>query len=143
MASWAIRRATRWARGGVTLVLVAGLGISGAGFAGQAAARSAVRHWRPEPQKVKVLPRVPLKVAVRRDTLPKVPEGTSKASRWPAAGTASVTFARPWRMVRAGSLPVLAAAAGPSGARVRVFGQAQARKLGISGVVFKVSVPGG
>jgi len=135
----------------VTLVLVASLGISTAGFIGQAA-RSAALHWRPKPQKVEVLPRVSLDRAVRRHTLPKVPEGAPKASRWPAAGTASVTFGRPGRMVRAGSLPVLAAAARPfgrlsagaiSGARVRVFGQAQARKLGISGVVFKVSAPGG
>ncbi len=59
-----------------------------------------------------------------------------------------MTFAPSGRMVRAGTLPVLAGAAGPRGAalrgaRVRVLGQAAVRKLGLSGVVFEVSAPAG
>ncbi len=142
MTNWA----DRWARSGAALVVVAGLGLS-MGPA-QAAARPAPLHWRPKPQRVKVLPRVPFHPALPSRRLPKVPEGRRPATTWPAAGTAAVRFTQPGRMVRAGGLPVLAGAAGPSsaaiqGAQVRVLGQSLARELGLSGVVFGVSAPAG
>ncbi|HET9898139.1 MAG TPA: RHS repeat-associated core domain-containing protein [Streptosporangiaceae bacterium] len=140
--------AVRWTRCGAALVVVAGLGLA------MGPARAAVPlHWRPKPQKVKVLPRVPFHPALPSERLPKVPEGRRRATNWPAAGTADVTFAQPGRMVRAGRLPLLAGAvlAGSggagngaiAGAQVRVFGQARARMLGLSGVVFRVAAPAG
>ncbi|HXS64881.1 MAG TPA: RHS repeat-associated core domain-containing protein [Streptosporangiaceae bacterium] len=137
MTSWA----KRWASGGVRLALIAGLGMSMSGFAAQAApaasAGPAARHWRPAPQKVKVLPRALLHPTVLAHRMPKVPEGPRPARTWPVAGTANLTFGQRGRG---------AGAAGPAvvpGARVRVFGQAQARRLGISGVVLKVSATAG
>src|SRR5215472_268366 len=142
-----INLARRWARGGAALLAVAGLALLV--VPAHASGRPGRSHWRPIPQKVKVLPRVPFHPILRSQPLPKVSEGLRPASRWPAAGTARVTFARgarpgAHRMGRAGSLPVMVGARpAMSGTRVRLFGQVLARKLGLSGVVFQVSAPVG
>jgi RHS repeat-associated protein len=135
---------------------VAGFVVMAAMWGGIAPATSAVispHKWHPpKAQRVTVLQRRIANLARHEWKLPKVAEGVRPASRWPSAGTASVTFTRPGRLVKAGSLPVLADSAGAlgkpgelavPGAKVRVFGQAQARKLGISGVVIGVSAPAG
>ena len=142
MASWLVR----WTRGGVALAVAAGLTALAGGPAAQAAAHHGRYWWRPRPQRVTVLPRVPLRLAAAR-RLPGVPEGVRGARSWPAAGSASVVFGRPGRLVRAGGLPVLAGA-GPASvaagaARVRVLGQAASSRLGLTGVVFTVSAPPG
>ncbi|HET9898142.1 MAG TPA: RHS repeat-associated core domain-containing protein [Streptosporangiaceae bacterium] len=113
-------RAVRWTRGGAALMVVAGLGLSMA--PAQAAARSAPANWRPKPQKVKVLPRVALTPRPLSRPVPKMAEGGRPAAAWPAAGAADVAV---------------------RGARVRVLGQAEARKLGLSGVVFSVTARAG
>src|SRR5215469_8723938 len=82
--------------------------------AGGAAAQAQAHKWRPRPQRVRVLPRVPLRL-VPHARLTRVPEGVSAARRWPAAGS---DLGDP---------------------RVRVLGQAESRKLGLTGVVFTVS----
>jgi hypothetical protein len=125
--------------------MAAGLGAGTAGAAAQTT-QSSSHRWRPTPQRVRVLPRVGWRPALPSHRLPKVPEGVGGARQWPAAGTAQVVLGRPGRLVRAGGLPVLAAAAGPGvvgarSARVRVLGQSVSRKLGLSGVVFTVSAP--
>ncbi len=134
----------RWARGGVALVAALGLGASVGGASSQAVAGHSRYWWRPRPQRVKVLPRVPLRPVLPGHRLPEMPEGVSVARHWPAAGSAEVTLGRSGRVVRAGDLPVLAGAVGPHAqgvARVRLLGQSESLKLGLSGMVFMVSAP--
>ncbi|HVB43338.1 MAG TPA: hypothetical protein VNF47_11625 [Streptosporangiaceae bacterium] len=127
----------------LVVVVAAGLGAPVGGAAAQVA-RHSPYWWRPEPQRVKVLPRIPLRPVLPGHRQPRVPEGVSPARQWPAAGWAEVRFGRSGRLARAGGLPVLAGAAGPhaaGAARVRVLGQAESRRLGLTGVVFTVSAP--
>src|SRR5215469_2797684 len=140
--AYVTRWVARWTRGGMALVVAVGLGASLGGAAARAAQHDP-NWWRPKPQRVKVLPRVPLRPVLPSHRLPKVPEGVGGARQWPAAGSAVVRFGRSGRLARAGGLPVLAGAVGlpGAGARVRVFGQGESRKLGLSGVVFTVSAP--
>ncbi len=123
---------------GTALVAAISLVVSTGGMVAQAATHQGTPGWRPKVQRVKVLQRVPLRLASPHHPLPRVPEGVGAARQWPAAGSAQVRFGRPGRMVHAGGLPVMAAAARGS-ARVQVLGQAESRKLGLTGVVFTVS----
>ena len=138
-------------RGATAVVLGAALlGVPAATSPATALAATAHAHkWRPpKVQRVKVLPRTPAKLARHAWKLPRVPEGRRPATAWPAAGTSDVTFPGTPRMVRAGRLPLMVGAAGPrgaavQGAQVRVLGQGQIRKLGLSGVMFEISAPAG
>ena len=141
MTPWVVR----CTRGGVAIAVAVGLGASG-GVVAHAAAGHGRYWWRPKPQRVKVLPRIPLRPVLPSHRLPKVPEGVSRARQWPTAGSAVVRFETSGRFVRAGRLPVFAGAvrlrgASAQAARVRVLGQAESRHLGLSGVVFTVSAP--
>lgn len=120
---------------------------------------AAVPHHRwhpPKAQRVKVLPRLPVRSATHRVTLPRVPEGRRPDVVWPAAGSAVAGFSalRAGQRARAGTLPVLAgsapeaaglagAGARLSGVNVDMLGHAAATRLGLRGVVFTVGAHSG
>ncbi len=144
------RLTTLGVRGTTAVVLAAAL----CGPVPRALAATGPSHnWHPpKVQRVKVLPRTPLKVTRHHWKLRHVPEGTRGHATWPAPGSAAASFgaaAARGHLERVGGLPVLAArASGPAGsglagAKVRVFGRSAVARLGLTGVVFTVSSDGG
>ena len=112
------------------------------------AATGRAHKWHPpKPQRVKVLPRVPLKLTRHGWKLRRVPEGARGHATWPAPGF-GVSALGVTHLTRVGHLPVLAArangptGAGLSGAQVQVYGRTAIAKLGLSGVLFTVSSEG-
>src|SRR5215472_16005516 len=110
MAARMFRMGRRVARGGVAAALAA------ATLAVAVPAQAAPRHkWHPtKPQRVRVLPRIPMRLPAHQFRLRHVPEGMRGGRSWPKAGTAAVTFAGTGRaaLPRPGKLAVVAAQAG-------------------------------
>jgi RHS repeat-associated protein len=124
-------------RAGTALVVALGLLTQTGSVVAHAAAHKSI--WRPKVQRVKVLPRTPLRLPAPHRPLPRVPEGVRRA-QWPSAGSASVAFGRTGQMMRAGRLPItLSSRQAQGAATVRLLGQAESHQLGVSGVVFTVS----
>jgi RHS repeat-associated protein len=115
-----------------------------------AAAHHAHKWHPPKVHRVEVLPRTPLRLTRHGWKLRRVPEGTRGHATWPAPGAAEVSFRAASRghLAPAAGLPILTAPAkGPAGAAltglgVRLFGHAAIARLGLTGVLFRLSLKG-